>query len=153
MAKQPQVLAFNFTKINVEKNPTYNGEIAIKSNISTSSIEKSNLELVKQETLKIDFLFDLDYGELGKVNIEGFMILLFDPKTTKDVLAEWKENKKILKEIKLSVFNIILRKCSLKSLQLEEEIGLPIHMQMPRFNPEEEAKEKSKEKTEKSPSE
>ncbi len=145
MEIKKQVLGFNFTKISIEKNPTYNGEIQAKSNISVSSVEKSNLNLVQQDTIKINFVFDIDYGELGKVNIEGFMIMLLDPNLTKKLIKEWKENKKLIKEIKISAFNTILKKCSLKSLELEEEIGLPIHMQMPHFKDEESPTESKKE--------
>jgi len=31
----------------------------------------------------------------------------------------------------VSLFNIILRKCHVKALELEEDLNLPLHVQMP----------------------
>ena len=43
---------------------------------------------------------------------------------------DWKD-KKMPDDFRNTLFNLILRKASLKALQLEEEMNLPIHMQLP----------------------
>ena len=39
--------------------------------------------------------------------------------------------KNLPEEFRLSVFNLILKKSSLKALQLEEELNIPLHIAMP----------------------
>jgi hypothetical protein len=57
----------------------------------------------------------------------------------KDILKKWK-GKKLADETRIPLFNTILTKCNLKSLQLEEEFGLPTHIPMPRVQPPQEDK-------------
>ncbi len=131
MVQNTQILGFNFTKISVEKNQEYKGQTELKSNIDVSSIEKADIDLVK-DCLKIAFKFELDYGELGKILMHGFMILLLNPKITKETLSQWQNKEKISEDVNRTILNIILRKCTLKAIQFEDEIGLPFHIQLPR---------------------
>jgi len=128
---ETRLLGFNITKINVEKNPDYQGEIQLKSNIDISSLEKHESDLIKQEAVKISFNFCLDYGSLGNLSIHGFMYLIFDEKTTKKVLEDWKNKKYLDDEPNTLIVNIILQRCTLRALQLEEEMNLPFHVQLP----------------------
>jgi len=130
MAKEMRLLGFNFTKMSVEKNPEFQGKIEINSKMDVADIEKHKPTILKQDTAKIKFSFTIDYKELGKIELEGFMIWLFDKKTLKEVLENW--NKKDLEqEIRTQVLNAVLQKCSLQALKLEEQFNLPLHMQMP----------------------
>ncbi len=74
---EAKLLGFNLTKINVEKNQDYQGEVQLKSNIDITSIEKHE------------------------------------------------------SEINTLIINIILQRCTLRALQLEEELALPFHIQLP----------------------
>jgi hypothetical protein len=133
MAKDTRLLGFNFTKINVEKNPKFSGNLKVKSNINIKSIEKHKLELAKQDSLRIEFVFDVDYGNLGKINLNGVMFITSDLKQIKDTLSKWKDTKATPTQLQVAIMNIILQKTSLKALELEEEIGLPHHIQLPRL--------------------
>src|SRR3989344_8539990 len=143
MARDIKLLNFNFTKISIERAQKFTGSLEIKSDINIKNVEKQRNDLIKEDSLKIDFSFVIDYGELGRVAMDGFLSLLLDSKSTKDLLSEWKD-KSIEKpsEIKMVVLNLILQKCSLRALQLEDEMGLPLHIQMPKLkvNPEEGSK-------------
>jgi len=131
--REIKLLGFNFIKLSVEKNPEFKGNHSIESNIDIKSIEKHKIELLKDEAVKVNFNFVLNYKELGKVEIFGDLLLMLDEKTKKEVLEEWKD-KKLPNNIRVLILNIILQKSSLKALQLEEELGLPFHMQMPRLS-------------------
>ena len=130
--KELKLLGFNFTKFLAQKNPDFKGNLEIVSNINIISLEKQKLEIIKEEAVKIDFNFTLDYKELGKIEILGNLLIMFDTKTQKQVLEEWKD-KKLPNDIRLAILNIILQRSSLKALQLEEELGLPLHIQLPRL--------------------
>ena len=138
MAEQKEEIKFlgiNFNKIKGEKDPTFQGNIDMGSNIEVKNVEKFKPALAKQESLKIDFVFDIDYKEMGKVSLEGTLFLLLDTKTMKEILDSWK--KQTLPDfINLAIANIVVQKASTKALQLEEELGLPSHIPFPRLRPQ-----------------
>ena len=136
MTQEIRLLGFSLTKLEAEKKPDFKGKLEVASNINILKIEKFKPELAKQESLKIEFSFDIDYKELGKVVLQGIIFLLVDTKTMKKVLTSWKD-KKLDSEFQLIVLNLIMQKASLKAFQLEEELGLPLHVQLPRLQPKE----------------
>jgi len=62
-----------------------------------------------------------------------------DPGKSKEVLKKWKD-KEIPEDFRLVLFNIILKKSSLRALQLEEEMNLPTHFPLPSIKIEKEEK-------------
>jgi len=139
MANDIKLLGFNLNKMHAEKNPTFAGKLEIKSNINISSIEKEKLSLSKEESVKISFDFLVSYGDLGRVEVSGTMFLLLDQKTTKDLMAGWK-NKAIPADLNTTILNVILQKASIKTLEIEDELGLPPHISFPRLQPSEQKK-------------
>ncbi len=127
-----KLLSFGFTKLNVERNVGEKLAEEIKSDIRIIEVDRAKIDLVKQEALKVNFEFEINYGKFGKVLIFGFFIIGFNPKVIKEILKLWKD-KKLPADVKTMLLNIILQRSSLKALELEEEIGLPLHMQMPRI--------------------
>ncbi len=132
MERDLKLLGFNFTKILVEKKQNFQGKLEIKSNIDIVSVEKHKLDLVKQDSIKVSFSFIVNYGELGTLSLEGFLILLPDKQSLKEVLENW--SKKLDPELRAVIVNLVIQKSSLQALKLEEEIGLPFHMQMPKVS-------------------
>jgi hypothetical protein len=122
-----KLIASKITKINAEKNPEFTGKLEIKTNIRIISIDKVK---ESKDALKVSYLFEIDYTELGKISIEGNLFISTDPKTTKQIL-KIKENKKMESQEYIAITNLINQKASIKALELEEEIGLPIHMRLP----------------------
>lgn len=138
MADEIRLIGFNLTKIEGEKKPDFDGTLSIKSNIDISNIEKHQMTIGKQDALKASFKFVIDYAELGKVALEGIVFLIVPAKMLKQATIDWKK-KKIEKDLQLVILNIIVQRASLRAFQLEEELGLPIHIQLPRVAPKEEA--------------
>jgi len=133
MVREIKLLGFNLTKINVEKNQDYQGQTNIKSNMNIISIEKHKINLIKQESVKINFNFSIDYEKLGLISINGFFILTVDKKTFKELTEKW-DSKDFDPKLRVIILNIVIQKSSLQALKLEEEMGFPLHMQMPRVN-------------------
>ena len=128
-----KLLGFNFSKIHIEKLKDKVEGLKISNKIDVSEITEAKADMLKlkEEVLAVKFNFGLDYEpEMAKIDLEGNLILSLDSKRAKDVLKQWKD-KKMPEEFRLPLFNLILRKCSLKALQLEEEMNLPIHFQLP----------------------
>ncbi|MBU3923969.1 MAG: hypothetical protein KJ592_03570 [Nanoarchaeota archaeon] len=122
-----KLIGSKLTKINVERNPDFKGNLEIKTNIKINSIEKIS---EKKDTLKVAYNFEVNYNELGKVLIEGDLFILGDSKTIKNILKTQKEKIYDSPE-QVAISNIIIQKASLKAFELEEELGLPIHIKLP----------------------
>ena len=131
-----RVIGFNYTKISIEKLDK-SPESVENLNIDTG-IEISNINEVKQKILNtdeklldIDFEYNVRYKpEIALLDFKGKLILAADPKTTKEILKQWKD-KKILPNVKIFLFNIIMKKSILKALNLEDELNLPLHLPLP----------------------
>jgi hypothetical protein len=131
-----QVLGFNFTKIQGERSPEFKedqSEKKVNSNIDFTNVEKETLEAIKSDILKISFKFDVIYDpKIGHLVFEGVIVLKADENETKQILNDWKE-KKVPDSLKLPLLNLVLTKCSLKALQMEDELSLPLHIPLPRI--------------------
>jgi hypothetical protein len=128
-----KILGFNLTKVSIEKNSGINQDLKINTKINVSDISevKSSFFKIKEEPLGVKFSYEIDYSpDFAKIEIEGVILLAVDPKVAREVLNKWKD-KLIPEDFKIDVFNLILKKSTLKALELEEEMNLPLHMPMP----------------------
>ena len=128
-----KLLGFNFTKIQVEKFKERVEGLKINTRIDISEIKeaKTGILKTKEEILAVKFIYGLDYEpKMARLDLEGNLIVSLESKEARDVLKQWKD-KKMPENFRATIFNLILRKSSLKALQLEEEMNIPIHMQLP----------------------
>ena len=97
--------------------------------------EKEKISITKDEALKINFTFVINYEpNFANVEFKGHVVALPDKDEMKKILKEWKD-KKLPEGIKTGIFNFIMSKCNIKALTLEDEMGLPTHVPMPRLSP------------------
>ena len=129
MAREIKLAAFKYFKISSERVEDFKGQLKITPSINIKSIEKAENN---KEILAVEFVFSIDYNGLGKIELTGKMFLAVDSKTMKEAADGWK-NKKLDNEINLILLNIIMQKASLKALELEEELSLPPHVQLPKL--------------------
>jgi len=134
-----QVIGFGFDKISAEKKASKPNvqNININSNINVKSISPEEINILKDKhTLKFEFEFLVDYKpDFANILFKGYVVLVVEKDESKDILKKWK-NKKIPDDIRLPLFNLIMTKCNLRALQLEEELNLPTHIPLPRIKPE-----------------
>jgi hypothetical protein len=131
-----RLINFNFTKLYGERIKDTISEIRFNTKIDILSISplKSDFLKIKEELIKIEFVYSILYESgLAKIDLTGTMVLSIEPRIAREVLKGWKD-KETPEEFRLFMFNTILRKSSLKALQLEEELNLPPHMPFPSFN-------------------
>jgi len=132
MTREISLLGFSYTKLSAQRYPDFKGKLEINPNINISSIEKQELNLVKQDAVKVTFSFNIRYKDLADVLLEGEMVLRTDIKTQKEILKGWKD-KTLEQELQTMILNIIMQKASVRAIELEEEIGIPIHIRIPRL--------------------
>ena len=126
-----KLVGSKFLKLSAERNRDFNGKITLKTNIKKKSLEKTK---GSKDTLTLHYGFEADYGELGRVDIEGLLYLSGDSKTLKELQKNFK-GKDIDSKEQLAITNLILQKASIKALQLEDELGMPAHIKLPSISP------------------
>ena len=146
-----RIIGFNFTKVGAER---FSGKAMgsdRSTNIEFQNIEKEENNLAKDdsEMLKVSFKFSVIYGEKDKkdsssaeVALSGFIILMANKEESEELQKAWKK-KELSSSFRVPIFNFILKKCSIRALQLEDELNLPLHIPMPQLKIES-AKEKDK---------
>lgn len=128
-----KLLGFNISKINAERFSAKMTDVQINTKIDIKDIIEANSDSfkIKEEILSVDFVFSINYAtDIAAIELGGKVILAVEPKLAKDVIKEWKD-KKISEEFKMVIFNLILKKASLKALEIEEDMSLPLHIQFP----------------------
>ena len=136
-----KTIAFNFTKVLAERPKKFKTGYRMSTNISFLNIEKEENAQEKEdaELIRVSFNYSVVYEieneakgseNSGEVSLTGFIMLIASKKEAKDLLDAW-EKKEIPNTFKVQLFNLILRKCSVRALQMEEEMGLPLHMPLP----------------------
>ncbi len=128
-----KLIGFNFTKISIEKKRKISKDLKIDTSINIDSIEEVKNELLKSKDifLNIKFNYKINYKpDISTIELVGNLAIALDSKLGKEILKDWKD-KKIKDETRITLFNVILRKSNVKALQLEEEMSLPLHFQLP----------------------
>jgi len=120
-----------FIKLSAERNPEFSGKLSIKTNIKIKEMEKIK---EAKDTLKISYDFEVDYGELGTIGIEGALFVSSNARTIKDIEKSW-TSKKLDSPEHIQITNLLIQKASIKAFELEEELGLPIHIRLPTLSP------------------
>jgi len=128
-----KLVGFNFQKINAERLEGRTGNLKVNTKINVLEIKKMKSDFLKtkEEFVSVEFTYDIDYDpDFAKLQFSGRAVFSIEPKEVKNILKEWK-GKKISEDFKIFLFNIIIKKSSLKALELEEDLNLPFHMPFP----------------------
>jgi len=128
-----RLVGFNYTKIIAEKYSEKLDGLKIESSLNIDSIEEISTNKTKLDVTLLNFSFSSSViysKDIAKIELFGNMKVSIDPKKGKEILKDWKK-KEIKEEIKLMLFNGILNKTNIKSLELEDELNLPPHFRLP----------------------
>ena len=140
-----QIIGFNFTKILAEKSPDFERS-GLNTNIEFTNVIEEKVPILKDsESIKVSFKYSLIYStqdekkkekeeKKGEVTFEGNIVLAVNKEEAKSLQKDWKK-RKLPESIKIPLFNLILRKCSIKAAQLQEDVSLPIHLPIPKIAP------------------
>ena len=129
------IIGFGFTKLHAEKGDVAKGNIDINNNVSIKDVVEDNFSLGKdkQNVLKFTFEFTSRYEpKVGNVTLEGELLYVEDPKKAKEILNNWKKEKKLDKDIMANLLNTILVKCNVQALILSQQINLPPPIPLPK---------------------
>ena len=130
------MVGFSFTKMTAERKPVSNIAINIESNASITAVTELPVIDSKKALLKFEFTFVVKYEpEIGKIEIVGELVNLYDKEYGLKVIEHWAKNKKLPNEIIPEVFNTVLARSNVQAVVLSRDLGLPSPIQMPRVDP------------------
>jgi len=128
-----KIIGFSIKKILAEVEESKKTNIEVTSNLNLEDVKETKIESTKQQSIIISFNFYVDYKpNVAKIEFKGRLILLDDENKAEEIVKSWKQ-RKLPEEIKIPVLNYILEKCNIKSLEIEEELGLPLHIPLPKL--------------------
>jgi hypothetical protein len=142
-----KIIGFNITKLGFERKDSVSTEIKIHNNLEITDLDVEEISLSNSPVIKIKFAYKISYvPEVAEISIEGLVLVLDEENESKKILKEWKEKKTVSHDFKISILNFVLGKCNVKALQIEDELGLPLHVPFPKIMPAEKARPENKAK-------
>ena len=129
------IVGFGFTKLSAERNEAAKGKIDINNNVTIKNVEEADISFGKNNQSVIKFLFEFTSKyepNIGTILFEGELLYMEEPKKAKEILAGWKKDKKVPKELMAGLLNTILTKCNIQALILSQEINLPAPIPLPK---------------------
>ncbi len=128
-----KILGFNFTKVAIEKFSDKFQDLKVNTNIDVKEITEIDNNMLKSSNnlLGVKFANNFNYDpKIAKIEFEGTILLEVEKDKSQKILENWK-TKKLESDFKMPLFNLILRKSSIKALQFEDEFNLPLHAPLP----------------------
>lgn len=126
-------MGFNFTKLLAEKLEGNRNQLKINAEIDIFEIKslKTDIFKAKEDLIEVKFKYNVEYNpKIAKIEFEGLIVFSLDQKLAKQVLKDWKK-KKMPDDFRLILFNVILKKSTLKALELEDQLNIPLHISLP----------------------
>jgi len=130
------IVGFGFDKLHVERKEQFTKEDKLKNSIQIDSVKETKLKTsdkTEADAILILFSFRLEYGKAGDIDFKGHIIFYESEDKVKEIIDSWNKNKKMPGDFSAFIFNFILAKSNLKALELEEVVGLPLHLKLPKF--------------------
>jgi len=127
------IIATNFLSIEAKREAKL-GKVTIKNNLSIADVVKMNMNFgnVKQEGLRFVYKYESTYApKVGSIKIEGDVLYVEAPEKCKELLEQWK-TKKLDQKVMAEIMTTALRKCSIKALNLSQDLNLPSPIKIPR---------------------
>jgi|SRR3989344_3292854 len=137
------IVGFSFTKLSAEKGAPSKGKIDINNNVSIKDVQEDSFSLGKdkqQNVLRFLFEFTSKYEpNVGSILFEGELLYMEEPKKTKEILGDWKKDKKLPKEMMAGLLNTVLTKCNVQALILSQQVNLPPPIPLPKVQMQQQA--------------
>lgn len=127
MENNLKLLGDRILSVSANRTENYDGKISLNTNLKLTNMEVANDD---DNAMKVSYTFIIDYSDLGKIEISGYIFVGGNSDQIKGLLDKW-EKKEFDSPEHAGITNLIIQKTSIRALQLEEELGLPIHMRLP----------------------
>ena len=121
------------TKINAVRGDLVKGA-SIESKPEIKSVTKKELFSAgeKKDGVSIDYSYTSTYGKESSIEIEGSLFLVGKTKALKELIKNYKKNKKLDENVALVVLRRIFEVEMTNSVIISKAMGLPAPIQLPR---------------------
>jgi hypothetical protein len=132
------ILGFGFTKINGERKDNFRSGPRVLD-INFKDIQKEEIKMIKVDAAyTISFTYTVNFSDpeskkevsLANIIIEGKLTISLDKNEDKEFSKTFKK-KEMNEEMRSKLFNVIIRKCTPRAIDIEDHLGLPSHISMP----------------------
>jgi len=132
-------VGFNFTKILAERKGASQPNVNVTTNINIKSVANSDIADPKKTLVKFEFQFNCNYEPgIGKVELDGELIEIYDKDLAEKVITGWNTNKKLPSDLMNGLLNSILGRSNVEALVISRELGLPSPIALPKVEVREE---------------
>jgi len=130
------IIGFNFSTIHAERKGMPAGPMSVNNNLSLLDVQDAKLSMAQtKKGLRVTFAYTANYEPgVGKLALEGDVILLEDAKAAEIILAEWGKTKKLPQPLSSQLLNHILDRCNIQVLIMARDIALPSPIPLPKVN-------------------
>lgn len=131
------VIGFSFIKFNCERKGNAKGSIEIRHNVSVTNVEKTSLNVggSKNDVLRVEFAFDVDYGEqVGKISLTGDVIYTDTKEIIDETYKGYQADKKLNSTVNEQIYRFVYSKAIIKALDLSDSLNLPSPIPLPKVN-------------------
>jgi len=139
------LIGFTFTKIAGTRDRHFDFPFRTSTNIHFKEVTREKTEAIKDKDIfSIVFLSSLGYhrgnekakkeskeDKQAEMSYEGFITLSLSKEESKELQKSWKKEE-IPEKMREPLFNFILRKTIIRALAMEDELGLPPHLSLPK---------------------
>ncbi|HZX12498.1 MAG TPA: hypothetical protein VFE88_03500 [Candidatus Nanoarchaeia archaeon] len=128
------IVGFSFMKVGVEKKPLVSKEVKVTNDLKLGKVElaKRN-DFSGSDAARFNFEFKVVYGDIGNIDLAGYLLYADEPKKLKEIVETWEKEKRLPALLVQQVLNAILVKCNVKALELAQDVGLPPHFELPKL--------------------
>ncbi|MCD6092642.1 MAG: hypothetical protein J7J38_01315 [Candidatus Aenigmarchaeota archaeon] len=124
-------ISFKSIQANVNRSAKPIGNISVNSAPIIKDIEEAKTGPAGiKNIITVQFEFKTIYEpNIGNISLSGE--LLYQTDKIKDILKEWKKNKRLPSEVAVPILNAIFRRCLSKIISLSEDLQLPPPIRFP----------------------
>ncbi len=131
------IVGFQFIKIEAEKSNGISGKLNVNNNVTITEVNEKIITLGEQRQSAAGFVFEFTTNyepQIGHIKLTGEIVYTASEQVVSELVAAWKSEKKVKKEIMATLLNTILTKSNIQALLLSQQVNLPSPIPLPKVS-------------------
>ncbi|MBN2095241.1 MAG: hypothetical protein JW727_04280 [Candidatus Aenigmarchaeota archaeon] len=134
------VLGIRFTEISAKSGKSAKGDIQVSTSLpAIKSMKKMEVGTGKDK--KDIILMEFDYSTIyqpldARIDLKGELSYLTEE--SKKIMDRWNKDKKMDDKVSVPILNHLIKKCSVESIKLADDLQLPVPVKLPEIRSKEE---------------
>lgn len=127
-----KLVGFNYTRMSAERALKWQPLKKINANIQFTDMQREEAAEIKEQLLRIGFSYTIEYEpKNATILLEGIVMVAGNDTFVKESLKQWSKKKGMDPTLQDLLIQSIWRKTNLKAFQLEDELNIMPHLQLP----------------------